>query len=294
MNESLREKIEKIRYILFDLDGTLFGANHVLDAEAVEPLRELMARGYYVGAATGRSLISLFPYFDTHGFCFNAPSVGSAGAEAGVPKLCDAERVYCRPFPNETLRQMLRDFTAQGYTFCTDGMKQIFISERAGESYVQYEREEAKKMGYSYPEIVQVPDDGTDCVCNGSVFKLMVFYETEQQKQFIFQYLASRDDAHGFQPGDFHMVEMLPTGCDKAVGVQKAAESLGLTLENCCVFGDSGNDVAMLKAAGLSVAMCNASDDAKQAADLITELPNSQQGAVRMALKLFPPLQQAK
>ncbi|MBR5502779.1 MAG: HAD family hydrolase [Oscillospiraceae bacterium] len=290
MNEKLQQKIEKIRYILFDLDGTLFGANHCLDAEAAEMLRELMRRGYYVGAATGRSLISLFPYFDIHGFCFNAPCVGSAGAEAGTPKLCDAERVYCRTFPDDSLREILRDFTARGYSFCTDGAKQIYISEREQQSYVQYEREEARKMGYSYPEIVPVPDADTDSVCNGSVFKLMVFYKTEQQEEFIFSYLSSRDDVHGFLPGGFHMVEMLPTGVDKALGVQKAAESLGLTLENCCVFGDSGNDVAMLKAAGLSVAMCNASDDAKQAADLITDLPNSEQGAVRMALKLFPAL----
>ena len=85
-------------------------------------------------------------------------------------------------------------------------------------------------------------------------------------------------------------MEALPAGVDKALGVEIAAKQLGLTLQQCCVFGDSGNDVAMLRAAGLSVAMCNGSDDAKAAADLVTRLPNTEQGAVRMALELFPPL----
>lgn len=287
MNDTLRERIEKIRYILFDLDGTLFGGDHRMDAETAVLLRQLMDRGYYVGAATGRGLISLYPYFEEHGLCFNAPSVGSAGAEAGIPQLCDAQRIFSNPFPVETLREVLGHFVRRGFAFCTDGMGDIYVSEQGGDGYVQYERQETNALGYAYPNIVHVPADELERVCNGSVYKLMIFYDTPQQEKEIFDYLACRDDVHGFLPGGFFMAEILPTGCDKALGVKMAAQSLGLAPENCCVFGDSANDVAMLKAVGLSVAMCNAGDDAKQAAQLITDLPDTEQGAVRMALKLF-------
>ncbi|MBR5502455.1 MAG: HAD-IIB family hydrolase, partial [Oscillospiraceae bacterium] len=102
----------------------------------------------------------------------------------------------------------------------------------------------------------------------------------------IFAFLAEHPGIHGFSTGR-NMMEALPTGVDKAEGMQFAAQQLGLTPAQCCVFGDSGNDVAMLKAAGLSVAMKNASDDVLAVADLVTDYPNSEFGAARMLQKLF-------
>ena len=46
---------------------------------------------------------------------------------------------------------------------------------------------------------------------------------------------------------------------------------LGLTREQCIAFGDGGNDVTMLDYAGIGVAMGNACDTAKQAADYVTD-----------------------
>lgn len=48
------------------------------------------------------------------------------------------------------------------------------------------------------------------------------------------------------------------------------AERLGLALDEVMAVGDSGNDLTMLEAAGLGVAMGNATEEIKQAADVIT------------------------
>ena len=60
--QTLREKIENIRFILLDMDGTMFNAAHRIDAETADVMRQLMDKGYYVAAATGRGLATLQPY----------------------------------------------------------------------------------------------------------------------------------------------------------------------------------------------------------------------------------------
>lgn len=58
-------------------------------------------------------------------------------------------------------------------------------------------------------------------------------------------------------------------GMDKGVGLADLCEKMGLTLADAVAAGDSANDVAMLKAAGLGYCMANGTPDAKAAADRI-------------------------
>lgn len=58
-------------------------------------------------------------------------------------------------------------------------------------------------------------------------------------------------------------------GMDKGVGLADLCEKMGLTLADAVAAGDSANDVAMLKAAGLGCCMANGTPDAKAAANRI-------------------------
>lgn len=57
---------------------------------------------------------------------------------------------------------------------------------------------------------------------------------------------------------------------DKGKGLEKMAEYLGLDIAETMAFGDGGNDISILRRAGVGVAMGNAGDDVKQAADYVT------------------------
>ena len=46
-------------------------------------------------------------------------------------------------------------------------------------------------------------------------------------------------------------------------------KKLGISMENVLAIGDNENDISMLQAAGISVAMENAEDDVKQAAKFV-------------------------
>ena len=72
-------------------------------------------------------------------------------------------------------------------------------------------------------------------------------------------------------------------GCDKGVGMIKAAEFLGIDISHCVAMGDSPNDLAMLKAAGISVAMGDANELVKQSADIVSV--NCMDGGVAYAMK---------
>ena len=58
-------------------------------------------------------------------------------------------------------------------------------------------------------------------------------------------------------------------GVDKGVGLTQLAALLGFTAAEVAAVGDSSNDLPMLRCAGLSVAMGNASDAVRAAADVI-------------------------
>ena len=65
-------------------------------------------------------------------------------------------------------------------------------------------------------------------------------------------------------------LEVMPKGTDKGEGLRKICDDAGVDISETIAFGDSYNDIRMIRAAGMGVAMGNAEDAVKQAADRIT------------------------
>lgn len=83
------------------------------------------------------------------------------------------------------------------------------------------------------------------------------------------------------------MLELLPAGCSKAIGVQKLCEALGLDLTtDVCAIGDAENDLDMLRLAAVGVAVGNAAPAVKDVATVVLEETNDQGGSGR-AIELF-------
>lgn len=64
--------------------------------------------------------------------------------------------------------------------------------------------------------------------------------------------------------------EVLPKGISKGVVIPKLCDMLGISIDRTIAVGDNNNDVTMLEVAGLGVAVANATENAKNAADKIT------------------------
>ncbi len=83
------------------------------------------------------------------------------------------------------------------------------------------------------------------------------------------------------------LLEMFPSSSGKGSALVRLAEHLHIPLSHTMSAGDQDNDISMLEAAGLGVAMCNGSKGAKAAADVITMQDNNHDGLVPYLEQFF-------
>lgn len=81
-------------------------------------------------------------------------------------------------------------------------------------------------------------------------------------------------------------IEINPAGVNKAAALVKVCEWLGLSMDQVMACGDSLNDIAMIREAGIGVAMGNAQEVVKEAADWVTGR-NTDHGVAQAIHKLL-------
>ena len=82
---------------------------------------------------------------------------------------------------------------------------------------------------------------------------------------------------------DMYM-EINAKNVNKATALKKVCGSYGIDMANTLVIGDNYNDVAMIEAAGIGVAVANAHLQVKEVADFVTTATNNE-GAVAEAIE---------
>ena len=87
------------------------------------------------------------------------------------------------------------------------------------------------------------------------------------------------------QTAPFYL-EVIPRSINKGQGIRDICAVLGIGAEAVIAFGDAANDIPMLQAAGVGVAMGNASPAVKAAADRVT-LSNNEDGIAAALAKLL-------
>lgn len=65
-------------------------------------------------------------------------------------------------------------------------------------------------------------------------------------------------------------MDIIPATGSKEAGIRALIRHYGIAQDETMAFGDGGNDIEMLSYAGIGVAMGNASDEVKAAADFVT------------------------
>ena len=100
-----------------------------------------------------------------------------------------------------------------------------------------------------------------------TVMQVIAFYTEAEQKHIICDILKGCDDTR------WHPVfaDCIARGTNKASGIDHVCRHYGFQPSETMAFGDGGNDIEMLRHAGIGVAMGNASDEVKAAADYVTE-----------------------
>ncbi len=118
------------------------------------------------------------------------------------------------------------------------------------------------------------------------VDKVLMFADPARLRPFaeLFGAAVGEEVEHSFS-APFYF-EATAAGVDKGRAVLDLATARGLTAQDCVAFGDNGNDLPMLRAVGIGVAMGNATAAVRAEADRVTET-NDEEGIAAVLAELF-------
>ena len=81
------------------------------------------------------------------------------------------------------------------------------------------------------------------------------------------------------------LIDLIPEGIGKDSGIQEICRHFGIGIEETMGFGDGQNDLCMLNCVGIAVAMNNAGDNVKAAADFVTA--TTEEAGITTALRHY-------
>lgn len=236
-----------MRIVFFDIDGTLALRTHVPQS-AAEAIARVRANGDLVFICTGRARA----YAEQH---FGAYADGFVCCNGRLAFRGD-EHLYEEPLSPEQMTHIVRtlDELDAGYCFFEE-----WHAHYGGNPAYRHIAEEVLGLG--------ALGDGVD-VQAIRAYNFDVYFGDMDQRDRIDE--ALRDacllNPHGPHPS----ADMTVLGVDKGDAVRNVAQALGVAIEDTYAFGDGINDLCMLEAAGHGVAMGNAMDEVKAAAEFVT------------------------
>ncbi len=238
------------RLIALDMDGTVLAQSLTISAGNLAALRDAREAGVHVTFATGRMFAGLVQRYARE-LSLADPIITLNGGAVWSPQ---GRLLASHPF---SARQL-------------DALRQIAAS--AGMDYVPYT---AERDGDAAALLTE-DEPWIKCVFGSASPGEIAGMRRRLEDTGLFEVT----NTHPFN------IEVNPAGVSKATALAVVCRDLGIDPAQVVAMGDSLNDVAMLRFAGLGVAMENAADAVKAVADMVT-LHHDADGvahAIRVAL----------
>lgn len=261
-----------IKLISIDLDGTTLDKKHKILPENLIALREAIVRGIKVVVNTGRHYTAALPVAEEIGV--NAPLISNNGAR--ITDISTGKLIYHCPLSKEQVLMIANECRKRGW-YSAASLNSVVYSDVMPPALQKFIDEghklDVRVTGEDYYQGWQEADS------------MMVLVEGPE----IYQ---AQDILQGKFGDELHIAISMPPCMDVmnvAAGKGKSliwlAENYGIKREEIMAIGDSFNDIDMLQAAGLGVAVANAHEALKQVADHTTI--DHEQAGVAQAIKKF-------
>ena len=262
-----------IRIVALDLDGTLLDSQKRLSERNRASLARVAAQGVHVVPTTGRFFGMMPPAVRDLPFVRYAITINGA-------------QVYDRATDETIVREEIPLDLALGIMETLDRYDVVYDCYRQSWGWMTA-AQQAKAADYAtdahYLKMVRefrrpVPELKAhlrETAAEGDVQKIMLF-ATNRDREAAADCLGrlAREVGVAFPSvkvtsSTWNNLEINIASAHKGRALQRFAEHLGLSLENCMAFGDGMNDFTMVEAAGCGVAMENAVPEVKRVAKLI-------------------------
>lgn len=253
-----------IKALFFDIDGTLVCfRTHSIPASTIEALERAKAAEVKVFIATGRPV----PFIDNLGAVEHLIDgyVTTNGAFCFVNK----EVILRKVIPQEAVRKMACFSAAEGFACVYVGERNIVLQNPNDTLRdIFYNRLKVKTQDESLP---------LELVFSDNIIQMSPIVPEDEGNRMMKELTECIS-------GRWHPAFMDVTAkeADKGEGLKTMAAHFGIKPEETMAFGDGGNDTAMIRCAGVGVAMGNAIENLKSEADYVTA--SVDEDGVRQAL----------
>ena len=271
-----------IRIVSLDLDGTLLDSQKRLSEANRAALEEAAAKGVHIVPTTGRFFGMMPQAIRDLPFVRYAITINGA-------------QVFDRETGDAIVREEIPLDMALEILGLLDGYDIIYDCYRSNWGWMTeslQDKAEEYATDAHYVKMVRevrnpVPDlkeHLKSTAAEGDVQKIMLFARnapgSDAVTKAIAEAVAERFPSIKATSSTWNNLELNIATAHKGNALGRFAGHLGLTLDNCMALGDGTNDLTMIEAAGLGVAMSNAHPLVLAAADHVT-VSNDEDGVAK-------------
>lgn len=237
--------------IFLDVDGTLVSFDtHRVPQSAIEALQQVHESGIKIIIATGRAFTDLHELEEI-------PYDAVIALNGSDCVLRDGTPISRKQIPEKDFQRVLVLAQHYGFALAIETNKGIFVNE-LNPTVIEL----ARLVNHPTPPVADIEKE----FMGGECCQLCIYCDEEMEKEVMAQL-----------PG--------LSVSRKAMGINEFASYYGFDVSRTIAFGDGGNDISMIRAAGMGIAMGGASEAVKSVADYITEAVD--ENGVRNALVRF-------
>ena len=253
----LHPHTEPPRLIAIDIDGTLLAPGNVLAPAVGGAVARATASGATVALASGRMFVSVAAWAGRLGL--RGPLIAYNGAMVRTHP--DGQTWWHRPVPLAAARAAVAACRSAGWYVQVYLDDQLLVPWRDDRTD-WYSENSGVPFTVDPERVYDLPAAPT---------KLLVIEPAERMPDIRAALSAATAPELLVMATSFpHYLEVTAPDVNKGVALTALGQRLGLPLTATMAIGDGNNDLSMLGAAGIRVAVANASPDLRKAADVVT------------------------
>lgn len=287
-----QNKVNKIKLIAFDLDGTLLNHNKEISKKTEEFLISLQKQGYTLALASGRFEYELTPYIKQ----LKIDHYGGIAISANGLEVHDFNDQTLQSFTKLSKQESLKLIEAakQDGITCYLNYNQTYYTSLCTLHKIPVYC--AKTILYPFKNILK----NNHLIQSLYKIKFDKHFHNEINELHKICFLSSPNKLKRFEskinswncPYVFYFVnprstEITHNSVGKYEAIQYVCHKRNLSLDNVMAFGDSGNDLNLIKHAGIGVAMKNAFPEVKAITPYQTFKNNQSEGVYDYLKQLY-------
>ncbi|NLG68226.1 MAG: HAD family phosphatase [Firmicutes bacterium] len=263
--------------LVTDIDGTLLDDGGRLSRSNREALGQLIERGVHVTLATGRTLAASRELAARIGI--RLPLITCNGSQVVDPSGAVLMERRLAPETVDDVVDLAGRLGLCGFAYLTKGVVPVAGGERRADHLLAEDR--ARLLAP-----VTRPGPDAPWYAEGGGIKLLLLGEPAAADALERAAAAGRQPFSAVRSGP-DCIEVMAPGVSKATGLRFLSSRLGLPLERVVAVGNAGNDLEMVRQAGVGVAVATAEPQLLALADYVAP-PHWADGVAHTVHRYFP------